>query len=123
MTETLAIEVGRFTSARNIPGLQYDIFVYGVEPAFVLSPMNIGVATSEAGRRWLPFVAEALEGNQVGDPDEVGSALRRLIELSPPVLSGLTFSYRDDFEVLSTHSPEVRASGRYRLVYGSSRHL
>ena len=117
MTETLAMEVGRFSSDRDVRGLQRDVFVYGVEPAFVASSMNVGVATSDAGKRWLPFVAKALESNEVSDPGQVGTALCTLIELSPPDLSGLTFSYRDDFEALNTRSADVRSAGLYRLAY------
>ena len=117
MTETLAMEVGRFSSDRDVRGLQRDIFVYGVEPAFVVSSMNVGVATSDAGKRWLPFVAKALESNEVSDPGQVGAALCTLIELSPPDLSGLTFSYRDDFEALNARSGDVRSTGFYRLAY------
>lgn len=117
MTQTIALEVGSRESAHGIRGEGHNIRVYGVEPAFVAGSMNTTVANSAGGRRWLPFVGAALEAGEVHPTDPVGAAIRRLVELAPPELDGLTFGYDQDVADLATRADELRARGLCQIAY------
>jgi 3-oxoacyl-[acyl-carrier protein] reductase len=117
MTQTLALEVGSRPSTHGIRGEGRDVRVYGVEPAFVAGAMNTTVAESPGGRRWLPFVGALLDAGEVRMPGPVGAAIRRLVELAPPELSGLTFSYEEDVADLAARADELRRLGRCQIGY------
>jgi 3-oxoacyl-[acyl-carrier protein] reductase len=117
MTQTIALELGSRGSAHGIRGEGHNIRVFGVEPAFVAGAMNTTVATSPGGLRWLPFVGASLEAGEVRPAGPVGAAIRRLVELAPPELDGLTLAYDDDFAELAGRADELREQGFCQIAY------
>ncbi len=115
MTDTLAFELGELPLAQEVTGHRYDIQVYGLEPAFIDSEMNWYVARSEQGRRWLPFVGQNMDAGRTQPAENVGRAVARLIELSPPELSGRVFSYTEDVEQLVERIDSIREKNLYQL--------
>jgi 3-oxoacyl-[acyl-carrier protein] reductase len=108
VTDTLAEELRREG---------YNILVYGIDPGFVKGGMTKLLAESKSGRRWLPHVKEGLEAGRDNPAEDVGAAISRLIQISPPELTGRVFSYRDNIEALVKRAGEIQEQELYQLRY------
>jgi NAD(P)-dependent dehydrogenase (short-subunit alcohol dehydrogenase family) len=87
---------------------EHGIRVFALTPGIVRTAMTENLLHSEAGRRWLPELAQIVEGDAGWvAPDVVGAAVTALASGRADALSGRWIHAEDDLEVLVARAGEL----------------
>jgi NAD(P)-dependent dehydrogenase (short-subunit alcohol dehydrogenase family) len=87
---------------------EHGIRVFALTPGIVRTAMTENLLHSEAGRRWLPELAQIVEGDAGWvAPDVVGAAVAALASGRADALSGRWIHAEDDLEVLVARAGEL----------------
>ena len=74
-----------------------SVMVLMAAPGLVHTEMAELQANTEAGRRWIPSTAEALEAGEARAPEEIARATIKMIELAKPQWAGKKYGPDTDF--------------------------
>jgi NAD(P)-dependent dehydrogenase (short-subunit alcohol dehydrogenase family) len=88
------------------------VFAFAVTPGFVRTQLVENVASSEAGRRYLPELAD--RGDDL-EPDRLGDLVVTIASGRLDPLAGALIHVLDDLDDLLLRADEVRARGLHRL--------